>query len=114
MITIILIAKIVFVLSLLGVLFIIIRKIPALTALPEESFVERFSFKVIIGFTTSALKGFTSSNLFKNTLIGKTEKFLRKFKILILKLDNALARFIKRIRKHSNNSENSSNNKTPS
>jgi len=102
---IILIAQIVFVLSLLGVLFIIARKLPALSHLPEEPLSERFSFKTVIQWPGNIVKSFFSSNFFQNILIADLEKSLRKFKIAALKIYNVVDKFIEKLKGKSGNSD---------
>ncbi len=107
------IAQIIFVLSVLGILFIIARKIPALSRLPQESLAERLSFGAVPRGVQGFIKKLTSTPLFQNIFIKKLEKFLRKFKILALKTDNTLTKFIKKLRKHSENSKGPGDNEMP-
>jgi len=95
----ILISKIVFILSLLGISFIVIRKIPALSKLSKEPSVKKFLFKTSINWAKKTFKSFISSNFFQNIIIGNLEKSLRKLKILALKLDNLLDKFIRGIKR---------------
>lgn len=98
---IILVSKIVFVLSLLGILFIVVRKLPALSRLPEETFARKFSFKVIFVWFVNAVKQFILSNFFQRLIIGNLEKSLRKFKIMALKIDNIVDKFIRKLKRNS-------------
>ena len=97
---IILISKIVFALSLLGILFIIIRKIPLLSELSERASVKKFSFKPVFNRVGDTAKCFISGNFFQNIIIGNLEKSLRKLKILALKLDNLLDKFLRKIKRN--------------
>jgi hypothetical protein len=98
---IILVSKIVFILSLLGILFIIIRKLPALSQLPEEPLAERPSPKAIFTWFRDITKRLILSNFFQNIILGNLEKSLRKFKILALKIDNLLDKFLRRVKRNS-------------
>ncbi len=94
------ISKIVFIASILGILFIVTRKLPALSRLPEEFFVKRFSFKAILALPGNIIKQFISSNFFQNVIIGGLEKSLRKFKIMALKIDNIVDKFLRKIKRN--------------
>ena len=97
----ILISKIVFVLSFLGILFIIFRKVPALSRLPREPFIKKFSLKPVFALFGNSLGQVASSNFFQKNIVGGLEKSLRRFKILALKLDNLLDKFIRMIKRKS-------------
>lgn len=96
----VIISKIIFTLSLLGVLFIISRKFPALSWLPEEPLTKRLSFKMIFAWFKDSRRKFVSSSFFQDIIDG-LEKSLRKFKILALKIDNISDKFIRKIRRNS-------------
>ena len=98
---IIIISKIVFILSLLGVLFIIFRKLPELSKLPGESSAGQFSFKSILSWPLVIIRQFTSSNFFQSVIVGNLEKSLRKFKIRALKINNILDKFLRKLKKGS-------------
>jgi len=100
---IVLISQIVFILSFLGVLFIIARKLPVLSQLPEEPLVERVSFKMIVQWPGNVIKRFSSSNFFRNILVADLEKSLRKFKIAALKIYNVVDKFIEKLKGNSGN-----------
>lgn len=100
---IIIISKIVFILSFLGILFIIGRKLPALSCASEKSSAGRFSIKAIFTRFRGAIKQFILGSFFQNTIIGNLEKFLRKFKILALKIDNILDKFLRKLKRNSGN-----------
>lgn len=97
----IIISKIVFILSLLGVLFIIYRKLPAISRASEEPFTSKFSFRKILARISSNFKRFILSHFFQNIILGTLEKSLRKIKILVLKIDNITEKFIRKLRKSS-------------
>lgn len=97
---IIIISKIIFLLSLLGILFIVVKKFPILSRLPEESSAGKFSFKAIFAWLRITTGEFTSSNFFQNTIMGNLEKSLRKFKIMFLKIDNILDKFLRRLKRN--------------
>ncbi len=98
---IIIVSKIVFILSLLGVLFIVVRKLPALSKLPEETSAGKFSFKAIFTWFKNTYKQFILSNFFQKLIIGNLEKSLRKFKIMALKIDNIVDKFIRKLKRNS-------------
>ncbi len=98
---IVIISKIVFILSFLGILFIVFRKLPALSRSSEEFSVKRFSFKAIFAWPGNAIRQFISSNFFQNIIIGGLEKSLRRFKILALKIDNIVDKFLRKIKRNS-------------
>ena len=98
---IIIISKIVFIASIFGIAFIVFRKLPALAHLPGEYSVGKFSFRAIFAWPGNIIKQFISSSFFQNTILGNLEKSLRKFKILALKIDNILDKFIRKFKKKS-------------
>ena len=100
---IILIAQIVFILSLLGIAFIIVKKIPALSRLPEEPLIERRSFKMIVQWPANTIKRLIAGSFFQNILVADLEKSLRKFKIAALKIYNVVDKFIEKLKGKSGN-----------
>lgn len=96
----VIISKIIFILCLLGILFIIGKKLPVLSQLPEKSLIGRFSFRPVFSWFKKVKEKFISSNFFRDLLVG-LEKSLRKFKILVLKVDNLLEKFLKKLKKNS-------------
>lgn len=98
---IILIAKILFVLSVLGILFMISRKIPVLVSLSEEPLVKRFYFKNIFKRFREFTDKIILSSFFQNILIGNLEKSLRRFKIMALKINNIIDGFLRKVKKNS-------------
>ncbi len=97
---IIIVSKIIFILSLAGLLFIVFRKLPKLSQLPERGpYTSRFSLKsTIFGFKGN-IRQFIASDFFQNTILGNLEKSLRKIKILILKIDNRVDKIIRRLKR---------------
>lgn len=100
---IIIISKIVFLIGLLGLLFIICRKIPAMSRLPEEPVDKKFSIKSILLFPKKIIHGIFSSYVFKNIFLGNLEKSLRRLKVAALKVDNIIDKFIRKLKKNSGN-----------
>ena len=98
-----LILKIIFALSIFGILIIIIRKIPTLSQLPDRSVVGKFSFKAIFAWFRNSKNQLISSDFFQTGIIGNLEKSLRRFKIAALKFANIIDKFIRKIKRHSNN-----------
>lgn len=98
---IILVSKIVFLLSLLGLLFIICRKLPSLSRLPEDSTGRRISISLILIGFKNIIRRIASSHFFQNVFLGNLEKSLRRFKIAALKADNIIDKFIRKLKKGS-------------
>lgn len=94
-----LVSKIVFILSLLGILFIVFRKLPTLSRSTSEFSVGKFSFRVISVWFRNIIRGFSSSNFFQNTILGNLEKSLRKFKIMFLKIDNIVDKLLRKLKR---------------
>jgi len=95
---IIIVAQVIFCLSILGILYFLFRRIPDLLEYP------RYSSKIIpmrekISIRWQKIKENTETSEFLHKfLIPKTEKFLRKTKIIVLKFDNFLARRVDGLR----------------
>jgi len=86
--------QIIFGLSIIGILVIIFRKIPIILRYPREPFEE-----VSISGLVEKLKGkITSNEFFHGVALPGTEKFLRRVKVFVLKLDNFLAKMVNRLR----------------
>jgi len=100
---IIIISKIIFFLSLGGLLFIVLKKIPQLSQFPKSSnsHAAKFLFKLNPLNIKGNLKQFIDSNFFQNSILGNLEKSLRKIKILILKIDNVVDKIIRKLKKRS-------------
>ncbi len=82
-----------------GFLVMIFRKVPVLLNYPRHPF-EEISLKQKIQGKIKTLKEKTGqSDLLHQTILPNTEKFLRRFKIFILKIDNFLAKIVGHLRK---------------
>ncbi|MBD3282167.1 MAG: hypothetical protein GF387_00975 [Candidatus Portnoybacteria bacterium] len=86
------ISQIVLVLSIIGILFILIKKVPILLTYPRYTLEGKSFVKDIANKISRAKKSIKSNNFFDKILIPKTEKLLRKTKISLLKLDNFLSK----------------------
>ena len=91
----IIIFKILFFLSLAALLVIVVRKIPALSRLPEKSGGQEISLKSIFSEIKKAPKNL-GSNIIPQT---RLEKFLRRLKIFTLKISNVLDKLLKKTKK---------------
>jgi len=102
----IIIFPIILILSIAGILYIIHRKIPLLLKYPkymaqESSMYQNFQEKM------GEIKEKTSiSKFWHEIIIPKIEKILRKFKVIILKLDNFLAKKVDKMREKIKRREN--------
>lgn len=95
---IIIIAQIIFGLSILGILYFIFRRISDLLEYPRHSS-KMIPIREKIRQQWQEKKEKIEANEFlHSTLIPKTEKFLRKTKIVVLKFDNFLAKKSERLR----------------
>lgn len=93
------IAQIIFALSIIGILIISLKKIPAVLKYPRNSS-KTVSIQTNLRNHWDKVKEETGiSGFFHNTLFPKMEKFLRKIKIILLKFDNFLARRVDGLRK---------------
>ena len=93
----IIIAQIIFALSILGILIIVFRKIPAILRYPRYS--SKYTNNGNLREQWDRIKERTGiSGFFHDVLFPKTEKFLRKLKIILLKFDNFLARRMDKLR----------------
>jgi len=93
--------QIIFVLSLLGILFFVLRRIPDLLKLPrkEEFETEVGSIQKNIQEQWGKVKEKADKSEFlHDMIIPKTEKALRKTKVVLLKLDNFLAKRANKLR----------------
>jgi len=97
----ILISKIVFLIGLLGLLFIICRKIPAMFRLPEEPVEKKFSIKSVFRLPKKIFHAIFSSYVFQHIFLGNLEKSLRRLKVAALKVDNIIDKFIRKLKKKS-------------
>lgn len=90
--------QIIFVLAVLGILFFIFRKIPALLEYPRRSEKGDVIYENIRKQLGKAKEKVEASEFLHETVIPRTEKFLRKSKIILLKLDNFLAKRANKLR----------------
>jgi len=88
---IILVSQIIFGLSIIGILVIILRKVPIILRYPRHPFEN-------ISLVDKVKEKINSSNFFHEIFVHRAEKFLRKIKIIVLKFDNFLARIVDRLR----------------
>jgi len=92
-----------------GFLVMVFRKIPVLLNYPRHPF-EKVSLKQRIQERIKNFKERTGkSDFLHEAVMPKTEKFLRKFKILILKLDNFLAKIVSHISRKKKEKEEGDN-----
>jgi len=97
--------QIIFGLSVAGALFFIFKKIPVLLNYPRHPF-EEISLKQKFFDRLKVIKDKTGqSDLFHESVMPIMEKFLRRFKVFILKLDNLLAKIVSRLRKRAKKRE---------
>lgn len=112
---IIIIAQIIFGLSVLGILFLIFRRIPDLLEFPKSDSEKVLVYETIRDYWGKLKQKVETSGFLHDTVIPRTEKILRKTKIILLKLDNFLAKkadkLRQRIRKRQR--ENEKNNNLP-
>lgn len=97
----IIIAQIVFALSIIGILVIILRKVPIILRYPRQPFEE----VSLAGIFEKIKSRVTSNEFFHAMALPITEKFLRKIKIFVLKLDNFLAKLVSGLRHKRKNIE---------
>lgn len=96
---IILISKLIFFLSLLGLFIILLRKIPELNKLPNFSITKKTSLKSLPKNLKKTAKIATETDFFQNIIIAGLEKSLRRFKVTALKIDNKVDSFLRRLKK---------------
>jgi len=98
---IIIVSQIIFGLSIIGILVIILRKVPIILRYPRQPFEE-----VSLSGILERIKGkITTNEFFHGTALPTTEKILRKIKVFVLKLDNFLAKLVNRLRHRRKNIE---------
>ncbi len=95
---IIIIFQIIFILAVLGILFFVFRKIPALLEHPRRSEKGDVIYENIRKQLGKAKAKVEASEFLHETVIPRTEKFLRRSKIILLKLDNFLAKRADKLR----------------
>jgi hypothetical protein len=93
-----------------GFLIMVFRKIPVLLNYPRHPF-EEISLKQKIANKFKKIKeSANQSKILHNAIIPKTEKFLRKSKVLTLKMDNFLAKIAGHLKKKKQEKEENDNN----
>lgn len=92
------IGQIFFALSILGILFLLLRKIPAILKYPRHSTKEISDNGVLREQWNKIQERTGLSEFFHKVFFPKMEKFLRRLKIVLLKLDNFLARRVEKLR----------------
>lgn len=97
----IIIAQIVFALSIIGILVIILRKVPIILRYPRQPFEE----VSLAGIFEKIKSRITSNEFFHAIALPITEKSLRRIKIFVLKFDNFLAKLVSRLRHRRKNIE---------
>jgi DNA-directed RNA polymerase alpha subunit len=95
---IIIIFQIIFALCLIGILFIIFRKIPALLELERKSQEKVLVYETARKEWKKLKEKAESSEFLHNEIIPRTEKVLRRTKVVLLKLDNFLAKRADKLR----------------
>ena len=95
---IIIIFQIIFWLSILGILFIVFRKIPSLLEHERTSSEKVLIYKNLQEQWKKVKEKAETSEFLHEVIIPKTEKALRKTKIILLKLDSFLAKRADRLR----------------
>ena len=94
----VIVSQIILVLSILGILIIIFRRLPSLLKYPRNSS-KAVSIQDNFRNHWDKVKEKTGvSSFFHDLFFPKTEKFLRKIKIILLKFDNFLARRVDKLR----------------
>ena len=97
----IIISQAIFIAGVIGILVIVLRKIPMILRYPREPFEE----VSISGILQKAKTKLTSNEFFHAKVLPITEKILRKIKIFVLKLDNFLAKMVSGLRHRRKNIE---------
>ena len=99
--------QIIFALSFLGIIFIVFKKIPLLLDYSRHSS-RGVSFLEVARNQFDKIKDKPDS-FWNDKLIPKTEKFLRRIKIILLKFDNFLAKRTDKLRKKIKKREDKNN-----
>ena len=94
-------AQIIFALSIIGILVIVLRKVPAILRYPRQPFEEVSLTGILEKFKNRII----SNEFFHAKALPITEKILRKIKVIVLKLDNFLAKMVGRLRHRRKNIE---------
>jgi len=85
------ISQIIFIVSVIGILVIVLRKVPVILRYPRHPYEE-------VSLWEKIRQKASSSRFFHEVVIPKIEKILRKIKIIVLKFDNFLAKKVDRLR----------------
>lgn len=111
----IIVAQIVFGLSVLGILFFIGRRIPDILKFPRYSEKENGFYEEVQEQWGKLKEKSKASEFLHDTIFPVTEKFLRRIKIVLLKLDNFLAKKANKLRHkiRKRKEENGENNNLP-
>ncbi len=84
--------QIIFILGILGILLIIFRKIPTLLEYPRRTEKGDIIYENVRKQWKKVKDKAETSEFLHETVLPKTEKALRKTKVILLKLDNFLAK----------------------
>jgi len=98
-------------LAVAGILILAFRKIPVLLNYPRHPFEEVSLKQKFLNKWQKIKERTTQSDFLHDLAIPNTEKFLRKVKIFVLRIDNFLAKIVGRLRKKTKERENGENNK---
>jgi hypothetical protein len=90
-----------------GFLIMAFRKIPVLLNYPRHPFEEVSLKQKIVNKFKQIKENANQSDVLHNAIIPKTEKFVRKSKIITLKIDNFLAKIAGNLRKKKEEKEES-------
>ena len=92
-----------------GVLIMVFRKIPVLLNYPRHPFEEISLKQKIVNKFKKIKENANQSDVLHHAIIPKTEKFVRKSKIITLKIDNFLAKIAGNIKKKKEEKEENDN-----
>ncbi|MFH1129567.1 MAG: hypothetical protein V1686_02445 [Patescibacteria group bacterium] len=82
-----------------GFLVVVFKKIPVLLNYPRRPFEETSLKHKIVSRIKKIKESANQSEVLHNAIIPKTEKFLRKFRVFVLKLHNSSARITSYLKK---------------
>lgn len=104
-----LLPQLIIVASIAGIIAIIVRKLPTLSSIPDDMKIadingksEKFKVPGFLHKLWLKIKSFKYSEHF-HKLLDITEKFLRKLKVMFLKIENKTSDWAEALRKHSQN-----------
>ena len=92
-----------------GVLIAVFRKIPVLLNYPRHPFEEISLKEKIVNKFKKIKENANQSDVLHNAIIPKTEKLVRKSKIITLKIDNFLAKIAGNLKKKKQEKEENDN-----